>query len=293
MANQNNFKTNVTNQQLQYQKYTVSRVINNLSDDLLRMEMPVDFSFVNLNNVSVEFNLYSIYNNRLVYSTVIQNNLNNGPIYIQKITYADNTFRTFLYVNFTEVPNVSFPEGQYQLVLNIFVNEIGTSDERILKITKISTSRKEVELAITPLNEENINIVKSYIDRSINPTYILPVIKEIYGKLEDEIYIPANRASMTTESIFAAIPSSSKLEDYGFDVDTDNGRYGVKTIIKNILDDAYLLTSSSMSADLLNYTSSFSYETILGYVTSSILKSYEQIMDDNLENPYKYRFDLI
>lgn len=295
MANQSNFKTNVTNQGSVYPKYTVSRIVDNLNNDLIRMEIPTDFTFIDVNDVVVEFSLYSLYNNSLVLSGIAKNDPESGikPISTQTLSYSDNSSRTLLYINFTELPNIIFPEGTYQLVLNIFVNEIGSYDTRILRVTKISPSRKEVELAIIPPTQDNLTTVKNYIDRSINSTYILPVIKEIYGKLEEGVYIPTNRIGMTTESVFNAIPSSSKLQDYNFEVDSADGKYGINTLIQNILDDAYLYTSSSMSVALSNNSSSFSYETIYQYVTASILVAYENVMDDNLQNPFKYRFDLI
>lgn len=293
MANQNNFKTNVTTQNFTYQKYTVSRIVNTLNDDLVRMEMPADFYYTDMTKVMVEFSLYSIYNNRLVYSGIAQNSETATPIFVQNLYYNDDTLRTLLCIDFQQIPNILFPEGTYQLVTNIFVNEVGTLDDSILKITKISPSRKEVELLISPLNETNVNTVKNYIDTSVNPIYILPLVKEIYGKLEQDTYIPANRTKMTSESVFNAIPSSSRLEDYGFDIDSVDGKYGVKTLIGRLLDTAYTRTEATISLALANRSSSFSYAQILGYVTTSIVSAYEDLMDDNNQNSAKYRFDLI
>jgi len=296
MANQNNFATDLNIVGSTFTKYTVSRVVTNLANNLIDVELPTTLPS-NLDSVVVEFSLYSLFDNQLVYSGVIKNTDKATPIKTDTFRYTDNTTRTILYIDFSQLDNF-FGEfislGQYQVTFNIFVNEIGSDDNKVLRITKISPSRKEVELQYINPTSQSIMQLKTYVEPAISSDMILNVTQQIYSQMGAEtLYVPASPVGITTSSVLLAIESSSVLVNYGFAADSTDNRPGVNTLTRQVLDNAYKITSASLLRDLNAGTSSFTAQRVYGYVTTSLRTAYDALLVDEATNPAKYRFDLI
>lgn len=293
MANQTNFKSNLAIASLSGQKFTVSRTVETLSDALVRAEVPTNFP-VNLNNIAIEFNVYSLFDNVRIYSGYIKNTTTANPISVNTLVYSNGTKRTLLYIDFSKAPEVFLPTGKYQITLNIFADVIGSYDDKVLRITKISPSRREVELEHTNPTLQNIDKIKNYVQHTISSDWIYIALQQIFNQTgADTQYIPASNVGMTTSSVLFTLDPSSSLSTYKFDVDSIEGKPGVNTLTKQILDRAYLITTQSLVRDIASGTSSFTAKQIYGYVTTSLRTAYDELLVDEATNPTKYRFDLI
>jgi len=293
MANQNNFQTDLSLSEASNTRFTVSRIVENLSDDILTAELPTVFPSV-LDDISVEISIYSLFDNALVYYGVAQNTDKFTPISINTFTYSDNTIRTLLYINFAELPNFFLPTGKYQVTFNIFSGVIGSYDNKILRVTKISPSRREVELENTKPTLQNISKIKSYVEPAISSDWIYVTIQQIYNQIgADTQYIPASNVGMTTASVLLTLDPSSSLSTYKFDTDSIDGKPGVNTLTKQVLNKAYLITTQSLVQDISRGTSSFTANQLYGYVTKSLRTAYNELLTDESTNPTKYRFDLL
>lgn len=289
MPNTKNFETDIIELSSLYPKYSVSRIIANKSDDLLDMEIPAEFSETLLNN-NIEINLYSSADNSLIFSDVVKNI--SGSIFTETLQYNDNTLRKLLYIDFSKVtPNLLLPSGQYVVSLNFFQDELGSYNDRILKVNKISTSRTEVELKlIDSTKQDNL---KSFVTTQIPAQYIQPVIAQIFNQ-PNSIEIPMSDVQITTSSVITYLDSGSTLRNLGFTEDTPDGtKIGVNTLTQNILDKAYTITINQVKTDVSAGTASFDSNKIYGYVTTSLKQVYTEVLSDEVINAQRYRFDLI
>ena len=290
MPNQTNYVTDLQNLSESYTKYTVSRVIANKQGNLLDIEIPADFSEKLLEN-NVEINLYSLSDNSLIYSDVIRNV--SGSIYTQTLQYQDNSVRKLLFVDFSKLPMEEVPIGQYSVTVNFFADELGSLDNRILKITKISTSRTEVELQLTD------TILQSEMEQFAIPRiparYIRPILLQIFNQPNaDKATLPVSPVKIDSASIYQNFSSGSGelLIQYGFDED-DGSRLGINTIAQNVLNNAYELIKPVISAKLESGSTSFTEAELNQYVIDAIDVAYDSAINDETNNPQNYRFDLI
>jgi hypothetical protein len=292
MPNTQNFKTDITELSSLYTRYTVSRVIANKQDDLLDMEVPADFSEALLQN-TVEVNLYSLADNSLIFSDFIKNV--SGSLYTESLKYDDDTQRRFLYIDFAKViPNLGLPSGRYSVTLNFFADELGSYDNRILKINRISTSRTEVELKLTDVTQQNT--LEQFAIPKIPAEFIKPILIQIFNQEgADDLLLPTSPVKIDSSSLYQNFASGSgeKLLQYNFD-DDDGSRVGINTITQNVLDDAYPIALKTV-ADMifLSGSTSFTETELSQYVVDAIDIAYDAALDDEAQNPQNYRFDLI
>lgn len=291
MPNTQNFKTNVASLSQVYTKYTVSRVIANKQDNLLDMEVPADFQQELLQN-NIEINLYSLADNSLIFSDFIKNS---DAIRTETLQYNDNTSRNLLYIDFAKVvPNLQIPSGQYSVTLNFFADEIGSYDNRILKVSKISTSRREVELKLTDIKQQNL--LEQFAIPRIPAEYIEPVLIQIFNQEgANEVSPPTSPAKIDSASLYQNFGSGSGqlLIEYGFNVD-DGERPGINTVSQNVLNIAYPIAKQTVNDMIvLSGSTSFTETELSKYVVDAIDVAYDEILNDEARNPSKYRFDLI
>lgn len=294
MANQNNFQTDLSLSETSNTRFTVSRIVENLSDDVLTAELPTVFPSV-LDSITVEISIYSLFDNALVYYGVAQNTDEFTPISVNTFKYSDNTIRTLLYINFAELPNFFLPTGKYQVTFNIFNNEIGATDDKVLKVTRISPSRREIELQHTNPTTENLSKVNNYISQTITNQWIHEVVKQIFNQpTQNDNQVPVIPTRITSASVKNSMPSTLKtnLERYGFDI--NSGSYlGTNEITKNVLDRAYLTVSASVAQRLQSGSLRFDTETLRNLISSSISTAYQPVLQDQIQNSQKYRYKLL
>jgi hypothetical protein len=291
MANQLNYQSNTQQLSELYTRYSVSRVIANKNDDLLDMEVPADFSEALLEN-NVEVNLYSLADNSLIFSDIVKNV--SGSIYTETLQYKDNSLRKLLYIDFAKVQNLNLPSGQYAVSLNFFADELGSYDDRILKVNRISTSRTEVELKLTDVTQQKR--LEQFAIPKIPVEFIKPILIQIFNQEgANDLVLPTSPVKIDSSSLYQNFASGSgeKLLQYNFD-DDDGSRIGINTITQNVLDDAYPIALKTV-ADMifLSGSTSFTETELSTYVVDAIDIAYDAALDDEAQNPQNYRFDLI
>lgn len=306
MANQKNFVSNISELSVYNTKYTVSRIIDAPTvNPLLEMEVPADFLDFDENH-TVEMHVYSIADNSLVYSEIISNTfLLNSPIKVQKFIYKTGS-RNLLYIDFSTLGEIFPPRGKYRVCFNFFVNELNTSaNSRGLVITKISPSRREVEVKYSTIDSSSRLAMDKFITPSIGAETTMDMLKQIFNQSgSEELRLNMFTSSINEERIANVLgPSASQnLTTYAFDLDrpaqfdTDDNtsNLGVYTIAQNVLDRAYVIASASMVLAINTHGSrSFTFEMLTSSVSYAISRSYEQFRANSVNTGTKYRFDLI
>lgn len=291
MPNISNYQANIENISQGYTRFNISRILANKNDDLLDMEVPADFSEALIEN-NIEINLYSLADNSLIFSDVIKNV--SGSVYIQTLQYDDNSLRKLLYIDFSKISDLVLPSGQYDVTLNFLADELGSYDDRILKVNRISTSRTEVELKLTDLTRQQT--LEQFATPSIPAEFIKPILRQIFNQEgADEVVLPTSPIKIDSSSLYQNFASGSgeKLVQYNFD-DDDGSRIGINTIMQNVLNDAYPIALQT-AQDMMNLSGSTSFtETELSnIVVNAIDIAYDAALDDEAQNPQNYRFDLI
>jgi hypothetical protein len=288
MANQSNFATDLKNIERSYTKYTVSRTIDSLSNNLLDAELPTNFPS-DLSKVSVEISIYSLFDNALVYSGIAKNSTQRTPITIDKFTYSDGTTRTLLYINFSQLENFFLPIGKYQITLNILADELGSAENKLLKISKISPSRYEVELELVSSSVQNKNALVELATPSISSEWIMDAVKQIFNQSGSVTSsIPALKNTISETQIDNNLPVTLKnnLKTYQFNVDATSSP-GVYSIAQSILNEAYLIVSASITADLASGKKDFTAAYLSSSVSGALARTYPTFKQNN------YRFKLL
>lgn len=182
MPNQNNFRSDVTTPTVP--TYLASRIVRVPTESILLEELPGSFGFDNEDNLEIHF--YTIPDNRLVLSTIIQ--LSDDILRGHTVAYQDGTYKNYLRIDFTKLfvdkALVLIP-GDYRMVVNFFSDEIGNYYNRKLTITDISPSRTEVELQFNDTVDEvtyqqNIDLLREFVEKSFIKADAVGVCDKIF-----------------------------------------------------------------------------------------------------------------
>lgn len=287
MANQENFKTDVLSESKRYAKYTVSRVIENLTDDLLSMEVPAEFP-VNLNGYNVEVNIYSLADNSLIFTTIVSNETTPGALVTKTLTYDDNTGRNLLFIDFSKLTGINFPVGQVSATFNFFKNEVGSSTDQVLKVTDISITRQEIELELTDATK--INELNKFAIPYISAANVQNAIKQLFNQPNSATLVTYTTGSQLNSQSIASQLGETITDDlvkYGFDTGSVNFP-GVYQIAQQVLDNAYLVVSNTVARDITNLTSSFTSVYLNDIVANAIRAEYGKVTKNQ-----QYRFILL
>lgn len=290
MPNYNNYKTNIPANRILAPRFTVSRIIESDRDALVEMEVPAEIP-VTSPDTNVEISLYSLSDNNLITSEVI-NNSGSGIFTTKTIQYEDGSLKNLLFIDFSKT-NIYLPIGKYSATINIFHNELGSKENDVLKISRISPSRTEVELELT--DPTQINKLVKFSSAGIGQEYIVPIMKQIFNQSGSQtLAVPASSASINSENIFKNFGSGSaqNLIKYQFDVD-NNSQPGINSISQQVLNIAYPIAIQTVNSHIINNSGSFSTSQLTRYVVDAIDIAYDQIINDTKVNPQKYRFNLL
>jgi hypothetical protein len=287
MANQENFRTDVSSESKKYAKYTVSRIIEKLSDDLLTIEAPADFP-VNLNGYNVEINIYSLEDNSLIFSTTVSNETTPNVLITQTLVYDDNTGRNLLFIDFSKLTGINFPVGQISATFNFFKNEVGSATEQILKVTDISTTRQEVELELTDITkrEEFEKFAIPY----ISAEYVQNALKQAFNQPNSADLVTYTTSSQLNRPTIASELGETiaiDLVNYGFDTGSINFP-GVYQLAQQVLDNAYFTVSNTVARDIQTLTGSFTNVYLNNIISNAIRVEYQKVV-----NRQQYRFILL
>jgi hypothetical protein len=176
MPNELNFEQPVD---VNNKRYTISRIAQIPDDNLLFSVEPADFGFYTNDNIEIHF--YSKFTEELIYSQRVS--ITDDILAIKTIQYEDGKYRnyiTFDFNKFIELYPLSIGPGEYNIVLNIFSDEIGSYENRKMTIDAISNSRTEVNLRFkgTP-TERDIEELNYFISPSIGKPFVDGILQNI------------------------------------------------------------------------------------------------------------------
>lgn len=287
MPNQDNFKSNIQEISNELKKFSVSRVFDSMENPLLEMEIPADL-YTNNEKVNIEINLYSLADNSLVYSDVIRDAQENDAITVQTYEYNDFTFRKLLFIDFSKVSNTFIPSGRFSVTLNFFIDELGSTDDKLLSIKKISPSRKEVEFTFDKSRKKE---VEDFISYRLPKEIIFDILAQICNQDGSELLNLPVLNNTTDEAAISAQFSrtiNENIRKYEFDKDNGgNSKLSVYTVAQNILNTAYTNVSGMLNEEIKDGKTWFYSEYLLKLVHDEIRALYVE------EQKKQYRFTLI
>jgi hypothetical protein len=271
MANQQNYSTNISGL-VNPTKFNVSRIIGDMRDNLLEIEVSANIRVDDYVNKFVELHVYSLADNQLIYSTVLDNSISD-ILKINTITYDDGSSRNLLFIDFSKVSTFDFPIGRYSVTLNFFSKEIGSYDDRPLVVNKISPSRKEVELLPNP---ENIVTAYNFVLPSIRADWVNDAMKQIFNQENNQdSMIPTIPDSMSKDLLQQQL--LTVLSNTNVYIDMDE----VFSIAQSILDIGYIKAKERVTERLTTDKKRFTAVELNDIVTFSIQEAYDEYVFAN------------
>lgn len=271
MANQQNYTTNVSTY-TEATKFNASRIIGDMRDNLLEIEIPSKFDVDNYQDKFVELHVYSLADNQLIYSTTFDNTASDA-LKVNVITYDDDSIRNLLFIDFSKISTFDFPIGRYSVTLNFFSKEIGSYDDRPLVVNKISPSRTEVELLPNP---ENIVTAYNFALPAITTEWILDAMKQIFNQENNQdSRIPTIPDPMSKELLQQQLLTVLASTNVYIDMDE------VFSIAQSILDIGYLRAKARIEERLTSDKKRFTSIELNDIVTFSIQEAYDKYVFDN------------
>lgn len=287
MPNQDNFKSNIRELSNEFKKFSVSRVFDTMENPLLEMEIPADL-YIDNEKVNVEINLYSLADNSLVYSDVIRDAQTNDAIIVQTYQYEDLTFRKLLFIDFSKVSNTFIPSGRFSVTLNFFIDELGSTDDKLLSIKRISPSRKEVEFTFDTSRRKEVEDFVSY---RLPKEIIFDILAQICNQDGSELLeIPVlnNTTNEATISAQFSPTINQTIRKYEFDVSKNSSNnLGVYDIAQNILNKVYTNVSEVLKTEIAGGKTWFYSDYLLKLIHDDVRLLYAE------EQKKQYRFALI
>jgi len=215
-------------------RYTVSRVATIPTDELLFAVEPADFGFTNKDNIEIHF--YSRLTKDLAFSQRID--LVDDILGIRTIDYIDSKFRNYITFDFNkyiELYPLKISPGEYEIVINIFSDEIGSYSDKKLIINAVSDSRTEVNLRFKEQTETNILELNEFAAPAISKPYLDGILQNIF--------ITAGRQSDSTIGVTIG-DILSQLSESGETVDLNRTNQigklqSVQALIANLLETVY------------------------------------------------------
>lgn len=262
MANQNNFKTDVT---LRSPKRLASRVFTNYLDNLLELQVPAMVP----EQFDVEISLYSLSDNSLVYNSVFPSS-EDGVFSIKALKYNDQSVRRMLFIDFskTTIPFGGIT-GRYQIVINFFAREVGNLTTQKLWLSQVSPSRTELELQVLPeYNDVTSSIeLRNFAQPQINKLWVYDAIKQIFNQSEGTASnIPTDRTSMTFDIVSSFLPNTVYAKVTGSTILSTK----VENTTQNILNSAYKFATASIYTKINQGQERFTETDLVSIVSSSL-----------------------
>lgn len=266
MSKIRNYESNIFQLDSQYERYTVSRIVETPRDDLLQIEVPTQLP----SNFFVEMHIYSYANNQLVFSTTTSDLQNSQIFSVTTLQYLqDSSIRRLLFIDFSKILQ-PFPDGRFELVINFFSPEIGNSLTKPLSLTTISPSRTEVELKLTPeyRTPQSASQLRNFALPQINSTWALEAVKYICNQSQSfNPNIPTDKTPLTFDIIQEFLPVSESIKLNNPNV---AGFYtqSIKVSTQTLLNSIY----TRASASIVQYPvqTRFTNELLVSILSSSI-----------------------
>jgi hypothetical protein len=271
MANQQNYTTNVSTY-TNATKFNASRIIGDMRDNLLEIEIPSKFDVDNYQDKFVELHVYSLADNQLIYSTILDNIVSDA-LKVNTITYDDGSKRSLLFIDFSKISTFDFPVGRYSVTLNFFSKEIGSHDDRPLVVNKISPSRTEIELLPNP---ENIVTAYNFVLPAITTEWVLDAMKQIFNQENNQdSRIPTIPDPMSKELLQQQLLTVLASTNVYINMDE------VFSIAQSILDIGYIKAKARVEERLTSDKKRFTNIELNDIVTFSIQEAYDEYVFAN------------
>lgn len=231
MANQENYTEPLVPDT---KRYSVSRVATIPTDELLFAVEPADFGFTTNDNIELHF--YSKLTSNLVFSQRID--LVDDILGIRTIDYVDGKFRNYITLDFNkyiELYPLKISPGEYEIVINIFSDEIGSYNNKKMIVNAVSDSRTEVNLRFKDVTETNLLELNEFVNPAISKPYLDGILQNIF--------IIAGRQSnsdigVTIDNLLSELAVAGETEDLART--NQIGRLGeVQALVANLLETVY------------------------------------------------------
>ncbi len=215
-------------------RYSVSRVATIPTDELLFAVEPADFGFTVNDNIEIHF--YSKLTTALVFSQRID--LTDDILGIRTIDYVDNKFRNYITFDFNkyiELYPLKISPGDYEIVINIFSDEIGNYNDKKMLINAVSDSRTEVNLRFKDITETNLLELKEFVKPAISKPYLDGILQNVFITAGQQ----SNQSiGVTIEAILGELSAAGEAQDL---TRTEQlGRLGeVQALVANLLETVY------------------------------------------------------
>lgn len=205
MPRQRNFRNQVINRP--ESRFLASRLVRVPNDEILLQELPASFGYDEQDNIELHF--YTARTNVLITSIVTK--ISEQIVKLHIVGYDDNSYKTYLQIDFTKLltdKNTTIIPGDYLLTINLFSDEIGSYENRILSIAEISPSRTEVELVINNSTDDvtraqNDTLLAEFVSDSFTKADAIGVMEKV---LKTGVQTGDTSEGINGENVIAEIP---------------------------------------------------------------------------------------
>ena len=256
-------------------KYTVSRTVSLPGSALVETQLPVTLPA----NASIELHFYNLLTNELVYSRILDGPTNG--VENSWIRYKDDSVRSFLVIDFTKITNSSdvpvFIPGQYQLVINIFANEVGSYYEQPLMLSTISPTRTELEL------ESTVDI-SEFAEPQITAQWVMDTAKQLFNQTGSLVTnIPGNNTYNTVEDIVSNMSEDDMKKVIVLEAD-DELKYSTQILLNS----AYTIAQERLLTDINAGVQRFTQTRLQQILSDSI---YTASLETSWPSTYKFTIE--
>jgi len=276
MANNFIYASDVTALKEKYNRYSVSRIIENPLQGLLETELPMPIQ----NEYFVEITLYSLANNTVVFNATIDPTTNPEIIKVVTLSYPDASVRRLMIVDFSKtLPDL--PDGRFEVVWNFFVPRVGNAATKPLTLTKISPSRTEVELQLLPeyKTPESASALVDFAAPQINYTWALKAMQYLCNQTQSlDPNIPTDTTAQSFDIIeqFLPITVVTTLNDPNV---SEDFTASIKMSTQQLLNATYNYASQSIQVGIQNNVA-FTDERLISIFSSSLSTAYSNYVQN-------------
>lgn len=264
MSYQNYFKTNIDETGTQYYKFLVSRNFSSPRDALLETYVPASFP----SEFVVELTMFSALGGELAYNDRFASSTNNA-FSIKTRQYSNSEIRRLLFINLRELIH-EFPVGEFLLIMNFYAMEIGDTSDTVLQVKRISPSRTELELELTPAAAQvqaNINALQQFSSPRVTSTVVLDVINQIFDTGSMTSQLQTDNIRFSSELLLETMPDG---------LDATATEY-ILSASQNIMRSAYQSVRNTVSADIAAGKSIFTDIYLQSVINSAVSASYSTL----------------
>lgn len=269
MANQSNFKSDIESLASTYTRFTVSRVFDSTQDDLLQVEYPPN---VESTHLYVQMSFYSLADDSLIYTTSLFRPTDAPQAFFTRtLQYEDGSVRKLFFINFSLLElEDTLPVGQFQVVFNFFVPEIGNYNENPLRITRISPSRTEVEFSLSSQNRTEVELqqLSSFARPAINSLWVSESINVLFNKSDGE-NIPTEVGALSRTELLEELPTGM----------LDETTSDVFRVINTLLTSSYGAVTGSVQTMLAQGKTRFTDVELYTIVSASLTTEYARLLN--------------